>query len=599
MCLSSNNICFSYALCLCLLFLGLFVISGNILLQAQNKIQITNAFSYDHIEWHKKSATAANNINSSLFAGLKWRNIGPDRGGRSAAVYGIKQSPNLYYMGATGGGVWCSKDGGNHWHNISDAYFGGSIGAIAVSDSDPNVLYVGGGESTLRGNVSHGYGVWKSVDAGKSWINIGLNETRQIARIRIHPQNPNIVYVAAIGNAFSSNKERGIFKSIDGGKSWQKTLFVNPDAGAADLIIDPNNPRVLYATTWRVRRSPYSFESGGVGSGIWKSTDEGNTWVCLTKRENPAYIDNKNSTDNKNKAKNKDANTIQTAVIPKYLNGIATGLPELPLGISCIAVSPVNSDRIWAMIEAKDGGLYRSDNGGLNWKKVNDDRNLRQRAWYFSRIIADPINSDGVYVLNVYFHHSKDGGKTFNTINTPHADHHDIWIAPDNPQRMIIANDGGAQVSFDGGANWSMYENQATGQFYRVSTDNHFPYRILAAQQDNSAIRISHRSDGSIQSRDWEDTAGGESGYIVADPSNPDIVYGGSYDGYLTRYDHRTQQYRAINVYPDNPMGHGAIDFKYRFQWNFPLFFSPHNPKNFMPLLIIYMSLMTKGIAGK
>ncbi len=545
----------------------------------------------DPVLFHRQSA--ASGKHGALLSAVSWRNIAFGRGGRSAAVCGVKNNPKLYYMGATGGGVWRSLDSGGSWHNISDKWFGGSIGAIAVSDTDPNVLYVGGGESTLRGNVSFGYGVWKSTDAGRTWANIGLNDSRQIARIRIHPQNPDIVYVGVLGNAFAPHTQRGVFRSLDGGKTWQNVLYISPDVGIADLLLDPNNPRIIYATTWRVRRSPYSLESGGEGSGIWKSIDEGNSWQCLAYSP-PPKAPQKPNTAPVPTNDTRPAPTIlsmqkpmgnaltNNKALPNSIvtwQGIATGLPDAPLGISCVAVSPVNSDRVWAMVEAPSGGLYRSDNGGLSWKKINDDRSLRQRAWYFSRIIADPADADIVYVLNVYLHKSKDGGKTFSTIHTPHVDHHDIWINPNNAANIIVGDDGGAQISTDGGINWSSCENQATAQFYRISTDNHFPYRILTAQQDNAAIRISHRSDGNIQSRDWDDTAGGESGYIIADPTQPDIVYGGSYDGFLTRYDHRTEAYRAINVYPDNPMGHGAAALKYRFQWNFPLLFSPHDPK--------------------
>jgi photosystem II stability/assembly factor-like uncharacterized protein len=476
-----------------------------------------------------------------LFEALKFRSIGPFRGGRSAAVTGVRGEPMLYYMGGCGGGVWKTEDAGATWQNISDGFFGGSIGAVAVAPSDPNIIYVGGGEVTVRGNVSHGYGMWKSYDAGKTWKQIGLDDSRHIPRIRIHPKDPSTVYVAALGHLFGPNQERGVFKSTDGGETWNKVLFASEDAGAVDLVIDPNNPRVLYASTWNVRRTPYSLESGGEGSGIWKSTDEGATWKEITR--NP-------------------------------------GLPTGTVGIIGIAVSPVDSNRIWAQVEAEDGGLFRSDDAGKTWTRVNDERNLRQRAWYYTRVYAGTKNIDEVYVLNVGFWRSGDGGKTFSSISTPHGDHHDLWIDPDDPERMIIGDDGGAQVSHDRGQNWSDYDNQPTAQFYRVTTDNHFPYRIYGAQQDNSTVRIAHRSSGySIGERDWEPTAGGESGFIAPDPTNPEIVYGGSYGGDLIRLDHRTDQSRAVNVWPDNPMGHGAIDTKYRFQWNFPIFFSVHDSK--------------------
>jgi photosystem II stability/assembly factor-like uncharacterized protein len=475
-----------------------------------------------------------------LYKSIQWRSIGPYRGGRSAAVTGVPGKPNLYYFGSVGGGVWRTTDGGQTWENISDGFFGGSIGAVAVAESDNNVIYVGGGEKTVRGNVSYGYGIWKSLDAGKTWKNVGLNNSRHVPRIRIHPNNPDLVYAAVLGDLFKSSEERGVYRSRDGGRTWEKILYANPDAGAVDLLMDPANPRILYASTWRVRRTPYSLESGGEGSALWKSTDGGDTWTNISDRK---------------------------------------GLPSGTWGISGIAVSPVNPERMWAIIENENGGVFRSDDGGETWRRINEDRSLRQRAWYYTRIYADTQNEDIVYVVNVAFWRSKDGGKTYESISTPHGDHHDLWIAPEDNQRMIVADDGGAQVSFDGGDNWSTYHNQPTAQFYRVVTDNHFPYRIYGAQQDNSTVRILHRTEGgSIGERDWEPTAGGESGHLAIDPNDDDIVYGGSYGGLLTRVNHRTGERQVINVWPDNPMGHGAEGMKYRFQWNFPIFFSPHDP---------------------
>lgn len=476
-----------------------------------------------------------------LYNGMEWRSIGPFRGGRSAAVTGVPGKPNLFYFGATGGGVWRTTDAGNSWENISDGFFGGSIGAVAVSEWDNNVIYVGGGEKTVRGNVSYGYGMWKSVDAGKTWSHIGLKDSRHIPRIRIHPKNPDIVYAAVLGDLFKSSDERGVYKSIDGGKTWKRTLFANADAGAIDLCFDPNNPRIMYASTWRIRRTPYSLESGGDGSAMWQSADGGETWTNITANQ---------------------------------------GLPKGTWGIVGISVSPVNSNRVYAIIENENGGVYRSDDAGQTWRKMNDNRNLRQRAWYYTRIYADTKDEDLVYVLNVSYHKSKDGGRTFESANAPHGDHHDLWIAPEDNQRMIMADDGGAQVTFDGGANWSTYHNQPTAQFYRVTTDNVFPYRIYGAQQDNSTVRIYHRTDGfAITEQDWETTAGSESGHLAPDPSDPDVVYGGNYGGLLEMQNHRTGESRSVNVWPNNPMGHGAEDMKYRFQWNFPIFFSPHNPK--------------------
>ncbi|UOG72826.1 glycosyl hydrolase [Hymenobacter tibetensis] len=478
---------------------------------------------------------------TALYNGLRWRSIGPYRGGRAGTVTGVPGNPNLYYMGTAGGGVWRTTDGGGTWGNISDRYFGGSVGAVAVSESDPNVLYAGEGEQTVRGNVSSGFGVWKSQDAGQTWVHVGLKDSRHIGRIRIHPKNPDIVYVAAIGNLYAPNEMRGVYRTKDGGKNWERVLFASKEAGAVDLLLDPANPRILYASTWNVRRTPYSFSSGGPGSGLWKSTNGGDTWQEISRNE---------------------------------------GLPVGTLGIIGVAVSPVNSSRVWALVEAEKGGLFRSDDGGMHWQKLSDDRNLRQRAWYYTRLYADPKDAEILYVLNVSYHKSKDGGRTFQAADAPHGDHHDLWIAPENPNRMVMADDGGAQVSTDGGLNWTTYHNQPTGQFYRVVTDNHFPYRIYGAQQDNSTVRIPHRTTGqAIEERDWEPTAGGESAHLAVDPLNPDIVYGGSYDGFLSRVDHSTQQERTIDVWPDNPMGHGAEGMKYRFQWNFPLLFSPHDPK--------------------
>jgi len=490
----------------------------------------------------KKNTTPIEIYPEALYSSLEYRLVGPFRGGRSAAVTGVPGEPNLFYFGATGGGVWKTMDGGRSWENISDGFFGGSIGAVEVAKSDPNVIYVGGGEKTLRGNVSSGYGIWKTVDAGKTWQFAGLKNSRHVPRIRIHPNDPNTVYAAVLGDIYKPSQERGIYKSQDGGVTWRKTLFVNDQAGAVDLVLDPTNPRIMYASTWRAKRTPYSLSSGGNGSALWKSTDSGESWSEISKNE---------------------------------------GFPKDTLGIIGVAVSPKNSQRVWAIVENKEnGGLYRSDDGGKKWSVVNSERKLRQRAWYYTRVYADTENEDVVYVLNVRYHKSTDGGKNFNTFNAPHGDHHDLWISPEDPKRMIIGDDGGAQVSYDGGETWSTYYNQPTAQFYRVTTDNAFPYRIYAAQQDNSTIRIKHRSDGrSIGDDDWEPTAGGESAHIAVDPTNNNIVYGGSYGGFLTRVNHDANTVRGINVWPDNPMGYGAEGMKYRFQWNFPIIFSKHDPK--------------------
>ena len=491
------------------------------------------------------AAPAAADVDPDTFAphlrALEWREVGPYRGGRSAAVVGIPNDPQTYYFGATGGGVWKTRDAGTSWENVSDGYFGGSVGAVAVSEWDPNVVYVGLGEKTVRGNVSPGDGVWKSVDAGDSWTKLGLEDTQHISRIRVHPRDPDTAYLAAMGHLFGPNDERGVYRTTDGGETWEKILFVSADVGAVDLAMDPTNPRILYASFWRVRRTPYSLESGGEGSGLYKSVDGGDNWELISEND---------------------------------------GFPGGTLGIIGIAVSPTNNKNLYAMVEAEDGGVYRSRDGGESWSRTNDDRNLRQRAWYYTRIYADPVDEESVYVLNVRFHYSKDGGRSFTEIDTPHGDNHDLWIDPADPLRMIQANDGGANVSFDRGLTWSPQSNQPTAQMYRVSTDNAFPYRLLGGQQDNSAVRIRSRSArGSVIGvRDWEPTAGGESGHIAAKPDNPDIVVGGSYGGLLRVVDHSTGISRAIDVWPDNPMGWGAAELKYRFQWNFPIVFSQHDP---------------------
>jgi photosystem II stability/assembly factor-like uncharacterized protein len=383
--------------------------------------------------------------------------------------------------------------------------------------------------------------MWKSTDAGKTWKSIGLGDTHHIPRVRSHPKNADLVYVAALGHLYGPSKERGVFRSKDGGNTWEKILFVNDEVGACDLILDPANPRIVYASTWRVKRTPYSLESGGPGSGLWKSTDGGDTWTEITRKP---------------------------------------GLPKGTIGIIGVAVSPVDSDRVWAIVEAEDGGVFRSDDGGEKWTRLNQDTNLRQRAWYYTRIYAGTRNKDEVYVVNVQMWRSNDGGKTYSPIRAPHGDFHDLWIDPDDPDRLIVANDGGAQVSFNHGKTWSTYHNQPTAQFYRVTTDNYFPYRIYGAQQDNSTVRILSRTDGfAIDEHDWEPTAGSESGWLAPHLDDPDIVYGGNYSGYIGRRNHRTKENRVVTVWPDEPIGHGAANLKYRFQWNFPIFFSPHDPR--------------------
>ncbi|MEO5904645.1 MAG: glycosyl hydrolase [Gemmatimonadaceae bacterium] len=485
------------------------------------------------------SLTAAPTVyDSSAFGALKWREIGPFRGGRSVAAAGSPKRPYEYYFGTTGGGVYKTTDGGMTWGAVTDKYFGGTVGAIEVSESNPDIVYVGTGESPIRGNVSHGDGVFKSADAGKTWNYVGLADTRQIGRIKVDPKNPDIVYVAALGHVWGPNPERGVFKSENGGKSWRKVLFVSDSAGAVDLTMDPSNTKVLYASVWHAYRTPWKLVSGGAGSGLYKSTDAGETWTNITHN---------------------------------------TGMPTGILGNIGVAVSPVNPNRVWALIEADSGGVYKSDDAGRTWTKTNSERTLRQRAWYYTRIYADTKDTNTVYALNTGMYRSTNGGKTFRGIPVPHGDNHDLWISPNDPNRMIEANDGGANVSFNAGKTWTE-EDQATAQFYHVTTTNHFPYRVCGAQQDNSTLCGPSRANGGIDRSMWYDVGGGESGYIAVRPDDPEIIYAGSYGGLLTRHDQRTGFERDINPWPDNPMGHDAVDAKYRFQWTFPIVLSPHDP---------------------
>ncbi|MFO0980873.1 MAG: glycosyl hydrolase [Planctomycetota bacterium] len=476
-------------------------------------------------------------IDDAFLQPLNWRCIGPARGGRVTAVAGVRGQPLLFYMGPTGGGVWKTEDGGQSWRAVGDGFLHtGSVGAIAVSEWDPNVVYVGMGESCPRGNFSHGDGVYRSLDGGKTWSHVGLSDSRQIGRIVIHPKNPDLVYVAALGHIFGPNEERGVFRSRDGGKSWQKVLYVNELTGAVDLAMDPSNARVLYAALWQVARNPWSLTSGGEGSGLYRSSDGGDTWVPLK-----------------------------------------NGLPGGVKGKIGVTVSPARPDRVWAIVEADDGGVFRSDNGGTSWSKMNDNRALRQRAWYYSHIRADPNSEDTVYLLNVSVHKSTDGGRSFETLGAPHGDNHDLWIDPEDHHRMVLGNDGGACVTFNGGRRWTRQDNQPTAQFYHVITDNQFPYRVYGAQQDNSTLSISSESSAFFPGNDAYDVGGGESGFIAPSPADPNIVYAGSYGGYLTRYDHRARNQRNIMVWPENPMGWGADQLKFRFQWTFPIIVSPHD----------------------
>jgi photosystem II stability/assembly factor-like uncharacterized protein len=475
----------------------------------------------------------------SMYQEMKWRNIGPFRGGRSTAATGVVGDPFTYYFGSTGGGVWKTEDAGVTWKNISDKFFKtGSVGAIAVAPSDPNVIYVGMGEACVRGvTTSHGDGVYKSTDAGKTWTHLGLENTRQISRVRVHPKNPDLVYVAAQGHLWGPNSERGIYRSSDGGKNWQLVLHVDEDTGASDLSVDVNNPRVLYAAMWQHHRKPWKVVSGGPGSGIHKSTDGGETW-----------------------------------------NELTDGLPDV-MGKIGVAVSPANSERVWAIVEADKGGLFRSDDAGKSWKLINEERVLRARAWYYTHVFADPQDEETVYILNAPVMKSVDGGKKFTRIATPHGDNHDLWINPEDNQWMINSNDGGGNVSFNGGKTWSTQANQPTAQFYRVITDNRFPYHVYGGQQDNSTVAIASRtSDAGIGREDWYPVGGCESAHVAFDPDNPTLVYAGCYQGQITEYNHGIGAERNVMADPYLGLGSDPKDLKYRFNWNAPILASPHDP---------------------
>ena len=472
--------------------------------------------------------------------GLTWRLVGPFRGGRVLAVTGVIGDPHIYYFGGVAGGVWKSTDGGLTWRPMTDKVkdMSPSIGAIAVAPSDPNVIYAGTGEACIRGNIVGGNGVYKSIDAGKTWSYGGLRDTQAISRIIVNPKNADIAFVAALGHPFGPNPERGIFRTTDGGKTWSKVLYKDENSGGIDLSFDPNNANVIFAALWQARRSPWDMQSGGPGSGLYRSTDGGATWKQL----------------------------------------IGHGLPEGIMGRIGIAVG-YNSTRAWALIENDRGGLFRSDDGGDDWTLVNSDRQYRQRAFYYTHVFADPHSPDGVYVLNTGMYHSNDGGKSFRPIRVPHGDNHGLWIDPGDPNRMIESNDGGANVSTNGGASWTTQANQPTAQFYHAITDNRFPYWVYGAQQDNSSVGIASAARGGIGRPSWYPVGGGESGYIAPDPRDPEIVYAGSYGGEITRYNHRSGEEMNITPWPVNPIGAAAADQKYRFQWTEPIVFSPHDPR--------------------
>lgn len=476
----------------------------------------------------------------SSFKPLKWRNIGPFRGGRANAVAGVTTQPNVFYAGYTGGGVWKTEDGGIIWKNISDGFFKtGSIGDIAVSASDPNVVVVGSGEHAVRGVMtSFGDGVYKSTDAGKTWKNMGLQNTRHISDVIIHPQNPDIIYVGAQGTVHGPNAERGVFKSVDGGQTWKKVLFINDSTGISGLALDPNNSRILFAASWQHQRLPWTVNSGGKGSGIWKSTDGGETW-----------------------------------------NKINNGLPAL-MGKIGVSVSKANSNRIYAIVEAEKSkaGLYRSDDAGKTWALQSTHNDITSRSWYYMEVFADTKNEDVVYVLNAPLMKSIDGGKTFSPIRIGHGDTHDLWINPNDPLNIALADDGGAEISTNGGQSWSSLNNQPTAQFYRVNVDHRFPYRVYGGQQDNTSVMIASRTNGAgITDKDWQASAGCESAYLAFDPDNPQLIYGGCYQGYIAVLDMRTDESKDIQAYPSLNLAIEPRKMKYRFNWNAPIVTSPHD----------------------
>src|SRR5215472_1571975 len=483
---------------------------------------------------------AAQTYDQKLFGNMHWRNIGPFRGGRVLAVAGIPGDPSTYYFGGVAGGVWKSTDAGATWKPLFEHESTSSIGAIAIADSDHNVIYAGSGEGCIRGNMSYGDGVYKSADGGRTWKNVGLRDTQHIGALIIDPKDPEFVFVAALGHVYGSNAERGIFRTRDGGKTWEKVLYKDDHTGGIDVVFDPHNSSILFASLWQVMRTPYSLDSGGPGSGLYKSIDGGTTWT--------------------------------------HLEG--NGLPDGTMGRIGVSVSGADPTRVYALIEAEKGGLYRSDDAGEHWIRVNEDERYRQRAWYFTHVFADPKSADTVYVLNTGLFRSTDGGKTFALLPAPHGDHHGLWIDPTNPQRLMNSNDGGVTLSVDGGRTWTQQNNQPTAQFYHVVADNRFPYYLYGAQQDNStvAIKTMDTDEWVITDKDWYDVGGGESGYIAPDPRDANIVYAGDNGGVVTRFDKRSDQVQLISPWPMDTSGRGAGELEHRFQWTEPIVISPHDP---------------------
>jgi photosystem II stability/assembly factor-like uncharacterized protein len=478
---------------------------------------------------------------TTFFDGMRYRLVGPHRGGRATAVAGIAERPLVYFMGTTGGGIWKTEDAGSSWTSVADRYLASaSVGAIDVADSDPSVIWAGMGSACIRGNTSMGDGVYRSVDGGKTWSHAGLPEAGQIGRIVVDPRDPDVAFVAALGHPFGRNPERGVFRTRDGGVNWEKVLFISDSTGAVDLAMRPDNPRILFAAMWRAERKPWTMISGAREGGIWRSADGGDSWTRLEK-----------------------------------------GLPDGLVGRTAVSVSAANPDRAWALIEApgKAGGLYRSDDGGDSWNRVNGERTLRQRAWYYTHVYADPADENTVYVLNVRFWKSIDGGKSFEQIPVLHGDTHDLWINPEDPRTMIIGDDGGAQITYNGGASWSTMYNQPTAEIYRLNVDDRFPYGVYGSQQDNSTISLPSRGLGGLTPyEDWRSVGGGESGHIAIDPRDPDITYAGSYGGTITRRDYGNRTNRNVLLYPQLAIGEAAKNLRYRFQWNAPIRLSPWDP---------------------
>lgn len=499
------------------------------------------SFSFAQKKKNKDKTDTNPTYSEKLYDAMSWRNIGPFRGGRSTTSTGVVGDPMTYYFGSVGGGVWKTNDAGINWKNISDGFFNTtSIGAISVAESDPNVIYVGTGEACIRGVMTaHGDGVYKSTDAGKTWKHIGLEGTSQISEIRIHPKNPDLVYVAAQGSPYAPTDERGIYRSKDGGATWEKIHFVNATSGANNLSMDMTNPRIMYAAFWDHQRKPWFVRSGGEFSGIWKTTDGGDTWEKLSE-----------------------------------------GLPKATMGKIGVSVSRANPDRVYAIIESEEGGLYRSDDAGKKWTLINSQRVLRTRSWYYMHVFTDPKNENVVYVLNAPFMKSIDGGKTFTPVGVPHGDNHDLWINPNDPENMINSNDGGANVSFNGGKSWSTQQNQPTAQFYRVNADNRFPYWLYAGQQDNSTVAIPSRTDNlTIDWKSWvAGVGGGEAAHIAFNPNDPKYVYSSNITGFIDEYNQETGKAKPIKPYPVFDLGEPSDEMKYRYNWNPPVIVSHHNP---------------------